>query len=64
MPEGLKKINPQREVQRSCEKRRNVKGHIDWVTSTEWEYVSYSGCDRCAERRGDEVARITSEGTE
>lgn len=52
MPEGLKKINPQREVERPCEKRRNVKGHEDKTLSTEWTYVAYRECERCAERNG------------
>ena len=60
MPEGLKKINPQREVERSCEKRRNIKGHADCTLSTDWEYVPYAECERCAERRGDEIARTRS----
>lgn len=52
MPDGLKKINPQREVERPCEKRRNVKGHADKTLSTEWVYVAYPDCERCAERNG------------
>ena len=60
MPKGLKRVNPQREVERSCKKCRNVKGHVDCILSTACEYVSYSECERCIERRGNEVARVRS----
>lgn len=60
MPEGLKKINPQREVEKPCEKRRNVKGHVDSTLTTEWVYVQYTECERCAERRGEHIARTKS----
>jgi hypothetical protein len=60
MPDGLKKINPQREVEKSCEKRRNIKGHVDVTLSTDWTYVQYAECERCAERREGEVVRSRS----
>jgi hypothetical protein len=60
MPADLKKINPQREVEKPCEKRRNVKGHVDWTLTTEWIYVRYSECERCAERLGEHIARTRS----